>query len=99
MKCAYFDIMCIMKRRVNLTIDAQVLQRARRLAHQRRTSISQLVEDLLIGLTEGSGRETEDFVEKWAGRLKLAPRDPSDPRREYLWKKYRLGEHADLNRH
>jgi hypothetical protein len=88
--------MRIMKRRVNLTIDANVLRRARRVARQRHTSISQLVEDLLEPLVaEPPAREPEDFVEKWAGNLRLAPRDPSDPRREHLWKKYGLTKHAD----
>jgi len=84
-----------MKRRVNLTIDADVIRRARRVARQRHTSVSQLVEDLLSRVAEPSAREPEDFVEKWAGNLTLAPRDPRDPRREHLWKKYGLTEHAD----
>ncbi len=78
-----------MKRRMNLTLDANVIRRARRLARQSRTSVSQLVEDLLSRITEPSAGEPEDFVEKWAGNLTLAPRDLRDPRREHLWKKIR----------
>ena len=84
-----------MKQRINLTVDAEIMYRARQLAHQRHTSISQLVEDLLIRLTQTSEKESEDLVKKWAGKLKLAPRDLSDPRREYLWRKYGLADHAD----
>ncbi len=71
------------------------MHRARQLAHQRHTSVSQLVEDLLIRITRTSEKESEDLVEKWAGKLKLAPRDLSDPHREYLWRKYGLADHAD----
>ncbi len=71
------------------------MHRARQLAHQRHTSVSQLVEDLLIRITRTSEKESEDLVEKWAGKLKLAPRDLSDPRREYLWRKCGLADHAD----
>ncbi len=71
------------------------MHRARQLAHQCHTSVSQLVEDLLIRITRTSEKESEDLVEKWAGKLKLAPRDLSDPRREYLWRKCGLADHAD----
>jgi hypothetical protein len=86
-----------MKQRVSLTIDPKVMRKARHIAHQRRTSVSQLVEDLLNHLTQPSAREPEDLVEKWAGKLKLAPRDLHDPRREHLWKKYGLADRADTD--
>jgi hypothetical protein len=86
-----------MKQHVSLTIDPKVIRKARQIAHQRQTSVSQLVEDLLNRLTQPSTRESEDLVEKWAGKLKLAPRDLHDPRREQLWKKYGLADHADTD--
>jgi hypothetical protein len=86
-----------MKQRVSLTIDPKVMRKARHIAHQRHTSVSQLVEDLLNHLTQPSPREPEDLVDKWAGKLKLAPRDPHDPRRERLWKKYGLADRADTD--
>ena len=86
-----------MKQRVSLTIDQKVIRKARQIAHRRRTSVSQLVEDLLNHITQPSEKEPEDLVEKWAGKLKLVPRDLHDPRREHLWKKYGLADHADLD--
>ncbi len=86
-----------MKQRVSLTIDPKVVRKARQIAHQRQTSVSQLVEDLLNHITHPSGREPEDLVEKWAGKLKLVPRDVHDPRREHLWRKYGLADHADTD--
>ena len=83
-----------MKQRVSLTIDPEVMRRARRIAHQRNSSVSQMVEDFLTRVTRPSAKEVEDIVEKWAGKLKLAPRAPDDPRREHLWKKYGLADHA-----
>ncbi len=86
-----------MKQRVNLTIDPTVLRKAKQAAHQRHTSVSQLIEDLLISVTRSTAKAPEDIVEKWAGKLKLIPRDVSDPRREHLWKKYGLPDHADTD--
>lgn len=60
-------------------------------------SVSQLVEDLLKHLMQPSAREPEDLVEKWVGKLKLTPRDLHDPRREHLWRKYRLANRADTD--
>jgi hypothetical protein len=85
----------MMKRRVNLTIDAGVLGRARREARRRRTSVSRLVENLLD--EAASEDESEDFIEKWEAGLKLAPPDPEEPRRVRLWKKYGLVGDADTH--
>ena len=86
-----------MKQRVSLTVDPKVMRKARQIAHQRHTSVSQLVEDLLNHVTQPSAKEPEDIVEKWAGKLKLVPRDLHDPRREHLWKKYRLAGRAHID--
>ena len=86
-----------MKKRVSLTIDQNVMHRAKQVARRRNTSVSQLVEDSLRYIAEPGSTDGKNFVERWRGKLKLKllPRDPSDPRREYLWKKYGLAEHAD----
>ena len=47
--------------------------------------------------TQLSAKEPEDLVEKWVGKLKLAPRDLHDPRREHLWKKYGLASRAHID--
>jgi hypothetical protein len=86
-----------MKQRVSLTLDPKVIRKARQIAHRRHTSVSQLVEDLLSHLAQPAAKEPEDLVEKWAGKLKLVPRDLHNPRREHLWKKYELADHADTD--
>ena len=86
-----------MKQRVSLTIDPRIMHKAKQIAQQRQTSVSQLVEDLLSRITQPSAKELEDLVDKWAGKLTLAPYDGNDPRRERLWKKYGLTDHADTD--
>ncbi len=84
-----------MKQRVNLTIDPALVHQAHKLAHEMHTSVSQLVEDSLRRLTRTADHRNESFVKKWRGKLKLARRNPSDPRREYLLKRYDLLKNAD----
>jgi Family of unknown function (DUF6364) len=80
-----------MKQRLNLTIDADLIRLARRVAHERDTSVSALVEEYLLNLASRGPGSGAAFVAKWAGRLSLAPPDPEgDPRREYLWRKFAL---------
>ncbi len=86
-----------MKQRVSLTIDPKVMHKAKQIAQQRQTSVSQLVEELLSRITQPSAKELEDLVDKWAGKLTLAPYDREDPRREWLWKKYGLANHANTD--
>jgi post-segregation antitoxin (ccd killing protein) len=88
-----------MKQRINLTIDAELISRARAMAHQQKSSISRLVEKGLEGITKSSGRRHRSFADQWAARLKLAPRNPADQKREYLWRKYGLAGNADSHRH
>lgn len=86
-----------MKQRISLTLDPKVMHKAKQIAQQRQTSVSQLVEDLLSRITRSSEKEPEDLVDKWAGKLTLTPYDPDDSRRERLWKKYGLADHADTD--
>lgn len=88
-----------MKQRVNLTIDAKLVARARALAHRQKTSISRLVEKGLQDLTKATGRQGRSFADQWMAKLKLAPRNPADQKREYLWRKYGLTGDADSHRH
>ena len=86
-----------MKQRVRLTIDPKVMDKAKQIAQQRHTSVSQLVEELLSRIPQPSAKGSKDLVDKWAGKLTLAPSNPDDPRRERLWKKYGLSDHADTD--
>jgi hypothetical protein len=80
--------MCMMKTRVTLTIDPQVLKRARRLAHQREKSVSALVEDLVRSVPLPGEPQPISFTGKWAGRFKLVPDAGDDPLRSKLLQKY-----------
>ncbi len=71
-----------MKEKLTLTIDRAVIARAKAFAKRERTSLSQLVEAQFKRLG------TETFVDKWGGKFKEPPPDPSDPRLTYLRKKY-----------
>lgn len=71
-----------MKEKLTLTIDRAVIARAKAFAKRERTSLSQIVEAQFKRLG------TESFVEKWGGKFKEPPDDPSDPRLTYLRKKY-----------
>jgi hypothetical protein len=88
-----------MKRRINLTIDAKLIAQARNIAHQRKSSISNLVEQGLQTLSKSPDRHDLSFAERWAGKLRLAPRDPADRKRERLWRKYRLVSNENSYRH
>ena len=88
-----------MKRRVNLTLDAKLVARARAVAHRQRTSVSQLVEEGLQRLTGDSKTQGKSFADRWMGKLRLAPRDPEDRKREYLWRKHKLSQNEDSDRH
>jgi hypothetical protein len=84
-----------MKRRVNLTIDAKLVVQAKALALQQGSSFSQLVEKGLQDLARNSDIQDKSFSDRWMGKLRLAPRNPVDPKREHLLKKYKLTENAD----
>lgn len=84
-----------MKQRINLTIDAKLIVRAKAIAHEQKTSISRLVEKGLQNLPEAPARRSKSFADRWIGRLKLAPRNPADKRREHLWRKYGLIKNED----
>ena len=86
-----------MKRRLNLTVEADLIRLARQVAHERDTSVSALVEEYLRNLPTRAPGSGTAFVAKWAGRLSLAPPD-GDPRRAYLWRKFTLEQSAALVR-
>lgn len=72
-----------MKTKLTLTIDADLLPRAKRYARTRGVSLSSLVEDALRGMAE---HEAPSFVDRWRGRFEAASRD--DERYRALAEKY-----------
>lgn len=73
-----------MKTKLTLTIDADLVPKAKRYARSRGVSLSSLVNEALEDMTTSTG---PSFVDRWRGRF--APADRSDPRYEALAEKYR----------
>ena len=72
-----------MKRRLTITVDSELLLRAKRYARLRGVSLSSLVEASLRAIAV---EEEPAFSERWRGRFKEARRD--DSRYEALARKY-----------
>lgn len=71
-----------MRTKLTVTIDEDLLPRAKRYAKSRGTSVSRLIEEALRVATG----DEQDFVEKWRGRFTITARD--QPRFRYLKEKY-----------
>ncbi len=72
-----------MKRKLTITVDGDLLPRAKRQARARGVSLSSLVE---ASLREFAAEEAGSFASRWRGRLQAAGRD--DKRYEALARKY-----------
>lgn len=72
-----------MKTKLTITVDRDVLPRAKRHARARGVSLSSLIEGALREMVEPVG---PSFTEKWRGSLQLAKRD--DDRFKALEEKY-----------
>ena len=72
-----------MKQKLTLTIDSELLPRAKRYARARGVSLSSLVEEALQGM---AAEEAPSFAERWRGRFEAASRE--DERFRTLAEKY-----------
>jgi DICT domain-containing protein len=72
-----------MKQKLTLTIEADLIPRAKRFARTRGVSLSSLVEESLRAV---AADEEPTFVARWRGRFRLAERD--DERYRSLSEKY-----------
>lgn len=72
-----------MKTKLTITIDDDVVPRAKRYARSQGTSLSGLIERQL---REVSGGDTETFSTRWRGKFKPVRRE--DARYRHLAKKY-----------
>jgi post-segregation antitoxin (ccd killing protein) len=73
-----------MKTKLTITVDRELLPRAKRYARMRGVSLSSLIEEALRGMGEG---ESSSFAERWRGRF--APADRDDERYRALASKYK----------
>jgi len=60
------------KTKLTLTIDAELVPRAKLYARARGVSLSSLVEDALRGM---ASEESPSFLERWRGKFQAASRD------------------------
>jgi hypothetical protein len=79
-----------MKNRITLTMDPEIAKRAKRIAHERKTSVSALIEDLVRSTPVLARKQKESFTDRWAGKLQLRESSPSDLRLKELKKRYEL---------
>ena len=72
-----------MKKKLTITVDAELLPRAKRYARARGVSLSSVIEDELRDLIT---EETSSFSKRWRGEFRPAERD--DARYAALAEKY-----------
>jgi len=72
-----------MKTKLTVTVDRELIPKAKRYARNRGMSLSAVIEDALRGLTEEEG---QSFAQRWRGAFVLAERDGE--RYRALVKKY-----------
>ena len=72
-----------MKQKLTITVDAELLPKAKRHARSRGVSLSSLVEK---ALRQVAGDQAPSFATRWRGRFRAAGRD--DPRYDALARKY-----------
>jgi hypothetical protein len=73
-----------MKTKLTITVDEDVLPRARRYARARGVSLSSLIESALREMAAGD--EPGSFTSRWKGKFEPAQKD--DPRYRSLAEKY-----------
>lgn len=73
-----------MKTKLTVTIDRDLLPRAKRYARDRGVSLSELIEAQLRSVSDSADRPS--FATRWRGAFKPAEHD--DPRYEALARKY-----------
>ena len=72
-----------MKQKLTITVDAELLPKAKRYARSQGVSLSSLIEQ---SLREVAGDHAPSFASRWRGQFRAADRD--DPRYDALAKKY-----------
>jgi predicted CopG family antitoxin len=80
-----------MKSRVTITIDSDLLRQAKRMAHDRKISLSEMIEDLLKHSKDQSHTTNKkvSFSSKWAGKFELR-KTQNDPLLDAMEAHYKL---------
>lgn len=74
-----------MKTKLTITVDVDVLPKAKRYARARGVSLSSLINSALEEMTAG---ERPSFVDRWRGAFEARAGDADDPRHRALAEKY-----------
>ena len=81
-----------MNTKLTLSVDEQIIFKAKKYAKQNKKSLSQVIENYLTYLTEEDKFDLEisSTVKKWAGSMKIEEieMDENDPKFNYLVDKY-----------
>ena len=72
-----------MKTKLTITVDAELVPKAKRYARSRGVSLSSFIEQ---SLREVAGEDTPSFASRWRGRFRAAGHQ--DPRYDALARKY-----------
>ena len=81
-----------MKKRITLTIEPALALRAKRLARNRNTSVSGLVESLVCAAPLSPEMDETLFVDRWAGKFQVANPKQPDARMEALKARHGLND-------
>ena len=68
------------KQRITVTLERDLIVKAKRLAHQRGIRLSELVEFSLQASLAGQPTRNGSFVERWAGKFSVREDKGNDPR-------------------
>lgn len=79
-----------MKERITVTVERGLVLKAKKLAHQRGSSLSGLVETSLQASLVAEKESAGSFVERWAGKFSVREDESNDPRLKALKFKYNL---------
>ncbi len=79
-----------MKQHITLSIDSEVIKKARKASHLLDKSISQLVEEFLVKISDKEDFSKKSFVEKWTGKYSLREHPSGDKRSVVLRKRFGL---------
>ena len=90
-----------MKKRITVTIDAEVAKRAQKIADSRKTTISAAIEESVRSAPtvdhetpplRRSRKSQVSFVDKWRGKLRLRSSSKPDPLLKALKTRYGLND-------
>lgn len=79
-----------MKDRVTITLDRDMIIRAKRMAHRRGTSLSGFVATSLQASLRERDTSDQNFSQRWAGKFAVRTSPETDPRLEALKAKHHL---------